>query len=331
MNNKYVTEILKEYERLQDISKTEQRQRQEEVYQRFPRIRAIDEQISRMGYEIASAIFKGIDIESYIANQRAKITDLKIEKAEILSAHNYPVDYLEIRYKCNICKDTGYAGNQRCSCFKQRIIDRHYNQSNLRNILKQENFDNFDFSLYSSEKYKNQPSSPRKNIEQIFTKCIGFSQNFDTVNENLFFFGNSGLGKTFLSNCIAKELLDRGKVVIYQTASNLIQIFRSLRFEENSSENQIEEFLNCDLLVIDDLGTEPNTPYSQSELFNIINTRILTNKKMIISTNLPLEEIHSHYPERITSRIYGNFAMSEFYGDDIRIIKKNINNRKARA
>lgn len=330
MANKYIPEILKEYEQLQDIAKADQRQRQMEIYERFPRIKTIDEEISKMGFEIASSIFKGIDVESFIAKQRARITDLKIERAEILSSHKYPVDYLEIRYKCSKCKDTGYVGNERCSCFKQRLIDKYYRQSNLKNILSEENFDSFDFSLYSNEKYKDEALSPRRNIEQIFTTCVNFTQNFDNIDEHLFFYGNSGLGKTFLSNCIAKELLDKGKVVIYQTSSNLIQILRTLRFEEADSKGQIDDFLNCDLLIIDDLGTEPNTPYSQSELFNIINTRILTGKKILMSTNYPLEDLLANYPERITSRILGHFTVSKFYGEDIRI-KKSINKRKARA
>ncbi|TDT63246.1 ATP-binding protein [Fonticella tunisiensis] len=330
MSDKYTLEVLKEYERLQDEAKNKQRQRQIEIYNKFPRIRDIDNEIARTGFEIASSIFKGIDIENYIKEQKKRITDLKIEKAEILSSHNYPVDYLEIQYKCNKCKDTGYIGNEKCSCFKQKLIDRHYKQSNLRDILNEENFDTFDFSLYSDQKYKDEPLSPRKNIEEIFTRCVNFTKNFDNTNENLFFFGGSGLGKTFLSNCIAKELLDKGKVVIYQTSSNLIQILRSLRFEDNAPKDQIEDFIECDLLIIDDLGTEPNTPYAQSELFNIINTRIIKGKKILISTNFPLEDLLSIYPERITSRILGHFTICEFYGDDIRI-KKSINKRKARA
>ena len=165
-------------------------------------------------------------------------------------------------------------------------------------------------------------------MEEIVNYSISFYKDFDILNESLLFSGSSGLGKTFLSNCIAKELLDKGKVVIYQTSSNLIDILRNLRFDESSDKNQIEEILSCDLLVIDDLGTEPNTSYSHSELFNIINARILRDKKMIISTNLSIEDLHNYYPERITSRIYGHFKIFEFFGDDIRI-KMNLKKLKA--
>jgi DNA replication protein DnaC len=330
VRNKYIIEVLNEYEKLQEHAKNQQKQRQEEIYRKFPRIKYIDELIASTGFDIVTSIFKGINVESYIEEQKRKITDFKIEKAEILGANKYPIDYLEMKYKCSKCKDTGYIGTEKCSCLKQKLIDRYYQQSNLKEILKRENFDNFQINYYSNEMDKDQGLSPRKNMEEIVNYCIGYYQNFDASSESLLFSGSSGLGKTFLSNCIAKELLDMGKVVIYQTSSNLIEILRNLRFDDNSEKGKIDDILNCDLLVIDDLGTEPNTTYSHSELFNIINTRILTGKQMIISTNLLIEDLHNYYPERITSRIYGNFKIFEFFGDDIRL-KKNISRPKARA
>lgn len=330
VRNKYIVEVMNEYEKLQEAAKNQQKQRLEEIYMRFPRIKSIDEQISRIGLDIVSSIFKGISIESYIEEQKQKIINLKIEKAEILGANKYPINYLEMKYKCSKCMDTGYIGTEKCSCLKQKLIDRYYQQSNLKDILRRENFDNFQINYYSNEVDKYQGLSPRKNMEGIVNYCIGYYKNFDDNSESLLFSGSSGLGKTFLSNCLAKELLDLGKVVIYQTSSNLIDILRTLRFDENSEKGQIDDILNCDLLIIDDLGTEPNTTYSQSELFNIINTRILTGKKMIISTNLLIEDLHTYYPERITSRIYGHFKIFEFFGDDIRL-KKNIGKSKTQA
>jgi DNA replication protein DnaC len=327
MSNKYVLEVLKEYEQLHERSQSLQKQRQAEIYTKLPKVKKIDDDISSLGFDIASSIFKGINIESYLSEQKRKITDLKILKAEILTENNYPIDYLEIKYKCNKCKDTGYIGSEKCSCFKQRLINKYYQQSNLRDILSRENFDTFNIDFYSKEKYGSEIQSPRKNMEEILTRCIGYSNNFKTSRENLFFYGNSGLGKTFLSNCIAKDLLDNGYVVIYQTSSALIELLRNSRFDETSEKDVIKDILECDLLIIDDLGTEPGTPYSQSELFNIINSRILSDKKMIISTNFLVDDLIKTYPERITSRVFGNFTMFKFYGDDIRI-KNNINKRR---
>lgn len=323
MKNKYIFEIIKEYETLKDQAQHSQSQRQEEIYKKFPRIRLIDEEIQRTGYEIASSILKGIDVESYILELRKKMTDMKMEKGELLTSNGYPVDYLDISYKCSKCKDTGYIGSEKCSCFKQKLIDRYYQQSNLKDILKEENFDSFNFSLYSRDVYPNEKLSPQKNMEQIYSSCINFVSNFGNEYSNLFFFGGSGLGKTFLSNCIAKDLLDKGRVVIYQTASNLIEMMRSLRFDTDAPKEQLDDLNNCDLLIIDDLGAEPNNTYSQSDLFNIINSRLLLKKSMIISTNLSIGELAKNYPERITSRILGNFTPFKFFGEDIRV-QKNV-------
>ncbi|GFR36250.1 ATP-binding protein [Thermobrachium celere] len=281
MKNKYISEILNEYEKLRENAKLEQSKRIEEIYEKIPRIKDIDKEISQIGFRIAtSVVSKDInDIEEYINTQKEKITDLKIEKTELLSRYGYPIDYMEIKYKCKKCKDTGYINNKYCSCFRQKLINKYYQQSNLNEILRTENFDTFNFEYYSSRPYENEELSPRENIERIYAYAVNYTKNFDKINESLFFYGSSGLGKTFLSNCIAKELLDKGKVVIYQTAANLMDIIRRCRFEENSNYNELNELLECDFLIIDDLGTEPVTPYSYSELFNIINTRILNKKK----------------------------------------------------
>jgi len=324
MKNKYISEIINEYEKIRETAKLEQTRRIEEIYQKIPRIKDIDKEISEIGFKIAtSVVSKDIpNIEEYINTQKEKITDLKIEKTELLSKYGYPIDYMEIKYKCKKCKDTGYINNKYCSCFRQKLINKYYQQSNLNEILKTENFDTFNFEYYSSRPYENEELSPRENIERIYAYAVNYTKNFDKINESLFFYGSSGLGKTFLSNCIAKELLDKGKVVIYQTAANLMDIIRRCRFEENSDYNELNELLECDFLIIDDLGTEPVTPYSYSELFNIINTRILNKKKMLISTNFQLNDIIQNYPERITSRILGHFTLFKFYGEDIRIQKK---------
>lgn len=319
MSNKYTLEILREYDRLQQEALDTQKQHQKEIYSRFPAIKQLDDQISSAGFEIASSIFKGQLSDNFIKNQKGKITDLKIRKAEILSSNGYPVDYLELKYMCPKCKDTGYIGSKRCSCFKQKLVNRYYKQSNLQKVLQKENFDTFNMSYYSSNKVAGESLSPRKNMESIFTYCIGYADNFDKTEDSVFFYGKSGLGKTFLSNCIAKDLLDKGHVVLYQTASNLIELVRNSRFDGAKDSDVIKDIEECDFLIIDDLGTEPLTSYSQSELFNIINNRILSGRKMLISTNFSLEDLLGTYPERITSRILGNFTMFKFFGDDIRL------------
>lgn len=328
MSNKYVIDILNEYEKQQDLDKRQQLNRKSEIYTKVPRIKDIDNSIERIGLDIAMSAFKDINIEDYISEKKKAITDLKVEKSELLTLHNYPVDYLDVKYKCSKCKDTGYIGNKKCSCFKQKLINSLYKQSNLKDILRKENFDMFDIGLYSEKVDETYGISPRKNMEEVFSYCINYVNKFDSIDENLLFIGNPGIGKTFLSHCIAKDLLDKAKTVIYQTTPNLIELIRSIKFNDQLDNELLNDFLDCDLLILDDLGTEQNNSFSQTELFNVINGRLIRSKKTIISTNILMQELPGHYPERIRSRILGSYRMFKFYGDDIRIIK-NITKRKS--
>lgn len=321
MSNKYTREIMSEYEKLQNEDVLRQQERQKEIYHKLPRVKEIDDEIYHVGIEIASSVFKGVDMGKLISEKKKQILDLKIEKSEILSQNRYSVDYLEIHYKCQKCKDTGYIGSNRCTCFKQKLIEKYYQQSNIKDILRRENFDTFNFNLYSNQPYPPSGLSPRQNMENIYGFAVNYVQHFGSGSKNILFYGNSGLGKTFLANCISKSLLDMQKTVLYNTSAGLIDMLRAIRFDDSKDEHDeaLSEIMNCDMLVIDDLGTETMNSFSYSELFNIINTRLLKNKKMIISTNYTLDDLLKNYPERITSRILGNFEIKKFFGDDIRL------------
>ena len=230
------------------------------------------------------------------------------------------------------CLDTGYITNVHestmCHCLKQKLFNLEYNKSNLSNLEK-ENFEHFSFNLYSDEineeKYHSK-MSPRKNIEFIYKLSQEFIENFDNQDEkNLLFTGNTGLGKSFLSSCIANELLKKGKTVLYQTAPVMLDTIMDYRFgKANTSKDIYDNLLNVDLLIIDDLGTECINNMKFSELFNIINTRLLNNNKVtktIISTNLSLDNLFATYDERIVSRLVGNYNICYFFGDDIRFKK----------
>lgn len=322
MSNRFIEDILAEYEKSRSKAEKIALSRQLEIYNKIPRIKSIDEELASMGIEIARCVLKkNADINSLIEKLHQKSIDLKVEKGELLAQNGYTLDYASPKYSCSDCKDTGYRGTKKCHCFKQKIIDMLYNQSNLKNVLEKENFDTFIFDYYSDEKFEDRPVSPRKNIENIFSACINFVRDFDVSSENLFFYGNSGLGKTFLSNCIAKDLLDKEKLVIYQTAANLIELLKEAKFDTESeyTKSKYDNIFECELLIIDDLGTEYITEFSQMELYNIINSRLLSGRKMLISTNLSLDNIYNTYSERIVSRIFGNFTAYNFYGSDIRI------------
>lgn len=256
-----------------------------------------------------------------------KTNRISKEKELLLKKLHLPDDYLSPNFDCKICQDTGYVDNELCSCIKQKVYDMEYNKANIGNI-KYENFDTFNFDYYSNEsnspKYNSQ-LSPRENIKRIVEISRNFIKNFDIAEEkNLMFLGPTGLGKTFLSNCIAKEIIDSGKTVLYQTAPIMLDTIINSKLQKDNSELS-NLVLNVDLLIIDDLGTEVMNSMHFNELFNIINTRLLNQSskitKTIISTNLDLNGIFKFYDERIGSRIIGNYNICRFFGDDIRLKK----------
>lgn len=314
--------IIKEYENLRNKHKKELELRKTALYSKLPRLQAIEEELVKLSIDITKSILSNSqDSQELLEILHKKQMDLKMERVELLSSNNYPRDYLELRYQCKSCKDTGYIDNKKCSCLIQKEIEQLYKQSNMGSSFKKENFDMFRLDLYSNESEDGR-ISPQENMKDIYMTCINYVRNFDSHDKNLFFIGKPGLGKTFLCNSIAKELLDAGKSVIYQSCPDLIDAIRKYKFDfEKEDENTpyLEELYNCDLLIIDDLGTELSTQFSSLAIYNILNRRLINDKKAIISTNLNTDELMSTYSERIYSRIFGNFSMYKFFGDDIRL------------
>jgi DNA replication protein DnaC len=322
----YQTEILKIYEDLREAEAKSLTKRRKEIEEKLPQVLDIERQIGKLSVEVSMTAFRDIaNRAEHLQSLKERITDLRMKKSELLYSNGYPINYLEINYKCEKCQDTGFIGVQKCSCYKHNLVRIYYKNSDLNDLTKDNNFDNFNMEYYSIRKAGSEPESPRKNMEKIFTRSMNFIRTFDSTNENLLFYGNSGTGKTFLSNCVAKELLDKGYLVVYRTAESLIQNLKRIRFD---GDELLEDLIiNCDLLIIDDLGTEQISDFSKTELFNLLNKKILKNKKMIVSTNCTLEEILQIYSERISSRLLGNFGLYKFFGDDIRI-KKNLSKAK---
>jgi DNA replication protein DnaC len=319
--------ILREYEIKQDRSQRQLNSKQQEVYKQIPRIADIDRDLAQIGIKISRAILKNPEnAQDLLESLEQKHMDLVIEKAELLYVNGYGKNYLEPSFECRQCKDTGYIGNIQCNCFKQQLIDVAYYQSGLKDILQIENFDHFDFTYYSNEIAPDMNISPRENMKRIYRHCIRFINEFDTTFSNLIFYGKSGLGKTFLCNCIAKDLLDQGKTILYLTAFQLFKIFENARFHNGENEEKDKTYLDmiftADLLIIDDLGTEFSTALTGAELFNCLNARLLEKKSTIISTNLSPSEWQTQYSHRIVSRVFGNYNALKLVGDDIRIQKK---------
>lgn len=326
-------DILSQYNRKKSNAEFEAERRKRELYEKYPKLQDIEDKLSKQAINTTKCLINNND-KSLLEELNANINKLKQEKLKILKSLKISQDYFEPHYDCSICKDTGYVTNNdyttsMCSCLKQKLYNEQYNKANISNLDTQ-NFNNFSDLFYSDkvdeEKYKTN-ISPRENINKIKNICFNFINNFDNPStKNLLFTGKTGLGKTFLSSCIANEILKRGKNVLYQTAPVMLDAIIDYRFGKNPN-NILDSILNVDLLIIDDLGTECINNMKFTELFNILNTRLLNQNKItktIISTNLSLKNLYSNYDERIISRIVGNYDICYFFGDDIRFQKRNM-------
>ena len=324
MRESTLRDILVSYERKRDKAESELEYRIKDVYSQIPEIKSIDDEVSKIGLELAKLVLLNPqDKDSIIAQSKDKMHELKLKKGELLNRYNVPNGYLDLQHSCNVCKDKGFLQNgHKCNCLKQEIINEAYKMSNLSRMLENQNFNNINTNIFSDEIFEDSNISPRQNFLQIVSTCESFVFNFDRDNdENLLFYGDTGLGKTFMCNCIAKSLLDRGYLVIYQTAFKMFEIIEDYKFknsENHISKDNYDNLFDCDLLIIDDLGTELTNSFTNSELFNILNTRLLTGKKTIISTNLSPMQLGSNYAQRIFSRIFDRFKMVKFIGNDLR-------------
>lgn len=324
MSESKLREILIGYERKRDDADRLLEQRKNEVYKQIPEVKNIEDDINKVGLEMMKLVLTNpSDKDKLTLQAKEKIQTLTNKKQDLLDKWNFPKGYLEIQYECNLCKDRGFLQNgQKCNCLKQQLINEAYKMSNLSNILKNQNKLTFDDSIFSDKIDPNEGLSPRQNIQLILSDCDKFIYDFDKDNgKNLLFYGDTGLGKTFMSSYIAKEILDKGYTVIYQTAFKMFDIIKDYQFrsaDSNIKKEDYESLFECDLLIIDDLGTELTNSFTVSELFIILNTRLLNGKKTIISTNLFPAQLGEYYTERIFSRIFDNFQMIKFIGSDLR-------------
>ena len=315
-----IDKILNEYEEYRTFAEISRKKRIEEVYEKFPRIKEIEDEIFRLGSENMINILNNPDESEKLNSEfKKKIKKLQDEKKTIIKENKIDKNYNKAVYRCNICSDTGYTEDGRkCVCFKQKLINEAYAKSNLGEMLEKQNFDNFSFEYYP-EKLADTDVSPLENMKNIYNRAKSFCDNFEKETKSLLFYGSTGLGKTFLSSCIAKNLMDNGKIVIYSRAPKLFGMYEDYKFGRNPDKTLIDEIYNCDLLIIDDLGTESKNSMNISLILEIINERTSENKKTIINTNLDLSELTKQYSQRFTSRIIEYFITCKFTGKDIRI------------
>lgn len=319
-NYQYNT-ILREYDNRRLQSKYELDRRKEEVYKAIPVLSEIDAKMVEDSIKSAKLSLTGNTEALRHLEERNQLRSK--EKQQLLESYGYPKDYLQPKYICNACQDTGYVENSKCHCFKQAIVDLLYSQSNVRDAIKVENFSTFTYKYYSDHYIEETTNlTPYENMKRVVKKAKRFIEEFDEKYENLLIYGNTGVGKTFLSNCIAKELLDKAHTVIYLTSFQLFEILEKYKFNHEDDyeniRNQFDYILDCDLLIIDDIGTELSNSFINSQLYQCINERHLKQKSTIISTNLSFEQLKSNYSERIFSRITSNYILLKIVGEDIR-------------
>ncbi len=333
MDTRIYNDVIRDYEEKRKNAENKSKLFKNEIYKKFPKLLELENELGSITLNAMRKNLNNNKLEKEIENQNL---ELKIEKVKNkiineLGKNGLSVSDFEPKYECKKCNDTGYIGSKKCSCLKQNLINKVYNQFHTENF-ETECFNAFDFGYFSDkpnkEKYKTN-SSPRENILEIKAISEKFCENIENKNEkNLLFIGNTGLGKTFLSNCIAGRVINNGYTAIYQTAPMLMDMITDYKtsFDKDLSMRQkYNDIFEVDLLIIDDLGTETLTDFKFMELLNIINTRIIKGKKMVISTNLSLQKLYQVYDSRLTSRLIGNFNICRFIGEDVRLIKKRIN------
>ncbi len=302
------------------------RARERAVYTKCPRIEEIDRELSHtMAKIIASGLRRGTDPRPAIDALREENLDLQQEKRLLLTQMGLPGDYLEEKPACPRCNDTGFLGSEVCACLRSYYVREQNKELSGLLDLGSQSFETFDFDYYSPLPDSELGISPRANMERVYDVCQDYAHEFSPKSGNLLLSGGTGLGKTFLSASIARVVSAGGHSVVYDTAGHIFSRFEAQKFGRETDEETdgaVSRALGCDLLILDDLGTELMTSFVQSAIYQIVNTRLITGKKTVISTNLRPDEIGRRYGAPVLSRLQGEYQLLLFFGEDIRRRKK---------
>lgn len=324
LSNLQYESIIRGYERTRDLNRRILEERRNFVYKELPDFRTLDDSIGSLALERIHALLEG-DTDS-ASDFRSSCLEITSRKKTLLQSIGLPEDYLEPIFTCPDCEDTGYITDntglkEKCHCFRKQEMTLLYEQSNIQNMIQKENFSTLSYEYYQGDDLTR--------FQKAVHICETFIHNFDTDYQNLFLYGTVGTGKSFLSGCIANELLKGGHSVIYFSSSGLFDTLARYSFDTKLKEtlyNFYKDLYNCDLVIIDDLGTEVTNSFVTSQLFACLNERHLRKKASIISTNLSLEELRDRYSDRVFSRITSNYTLCKLTGPDVRMYKKrNLN------
>ncbi len=311
--------IRADYETKSRRAEAEADARRAELHQEIPELREMDQRLSAFGLRIMKSALTDGNTEAGIADLRAENERIRCARAELLRRHGFPADYTDPQYECNKCRDTGYVGIQMCDCMRRALVMAGMRSSGLSSLLERQSFENFSLQYYEGN-----PEEARK-MEASYRKLVSYARSFSMgegrMPGSLLFLGGTGLGKTHLSTAIARTVIERGYDVYYNSAVGMISDFEFRRFGNGLAGDGMDDtsrYTECDLLIIDDLGTEVVNQFTLSCLYHVINTRLNIGLPTIISTNLSSMELRKAYSDRISSRLMGEFQVIPFYGTDIR-------------
>ena len=291
-----------------------------------PRLARLDADLRATMADVAGLVLSDeTDKEKKLEEIKTRNLALQAEREELLDALGYGPAALDDGPLCPHCRDTGWVGANMCACLKTLCAQEQVKELSRMLDLNGQSFATARLDVYSDQPWQGALRSPRENMKRVFAVCEGYAKRFgDYPLRNLFFSGGTGLGKTFLSACIAREVSEAGWSVVYDTAINIFAAFEARKFAreaevEREARDDTKRYLSCDLLILDDLGSELTTQMVQAALYELINTRLVSGKRTVISSNLSMDAVRARYTPQIASRLEGEYQELTFYGDDIRL------------
>ncbi len=317
-NRENFVRLKNEYETKKRNAVSDAETRTAVIHAKYPEIKEIDNELRATGINIMREAMNGKDgLEKRLKAIEERNAELQKKRIYILEKYGLPADCTDIKYECTKCMDTGYIGIEMCSCFKAALAKSAFESSGLGSLLKEQSFESFDLSFYLENKQN------YEKMQKSLEICKRYANLFDKNSGSLILMGATGLGKTHISTSIAKVVIEKGYDVVYDSAPNIFNDFNKEQFKDQSG--LTNKYFDCDLLILDDLGTEMHTAFTVSCLYNLVNTRLNSGKSTIINTNLNFDELRKTYTDRITSRMFGCFELLMFSGKDIRLQKLQRN------
>lgn len=311
-NRENVSRVRADFVNRRREAAAESDRRKAELYEKLPELRGLDRQIASVGVQVMGAAIQGGDVDGALAAMKENHTALRARRAEMLKVAGYSADYSDIRYRCETCLDTGFIGTKMCTCMRRALVTAGYESAGIATLMQTQGFDSFSLSYYTG--------AEQEGMAHNLAALTEFARDFSAhAGESWLLIGPTGLGKTHLSTSVAREVIDGGYDVVYETAQGVFSAFEAERFGRGETEAGVtDRYFDCDLLIIDDLGTELSNQFTVSCLYNIINSRVNGRRSTVINTNLTGAELRARYADRITSRLFGEFKPLLFAGKDIR-------------